>query len=107
MKKFVFPFLMIAILASCNSEDVGTSLSGMADNVKNAMFILGGPGGSRDTVQLDESNAFSYDFTELENAANYYIMSNKETFTLYIAPDMKLDVFFNQTNFLESLNFAG
>ncbi|MCK5821712.1 MAG: TlpA family protein disulfide reductase [Bacteroidales bacterium] len=107
MKKLFVILLLFPLFFSCNQEEPGTKITGMIDNLEAGLFVLGGPGGTRDTVLLNEDNSFEYDFADLEKPGNYYVMSEKDFYSMYIAPGMQLDLYIDKDNFMESLSFAG
>ena len=106
-KLFVLPFLFV-FLFSCNSEKkTGTFLTGSVDNAEEQLFVLAGPGGSRDTVKLNEDKTFEYEFVGLEKASNYYILAGEDAFNMYIMPGDQLDVYFDLSDLTASINFGG
>jgi len=107
MKLFFVGLLLLPLFIACDQEESGTKITGMIDNLESGMFLLGGPGGARDSIMLNEDNSFEYNFLEIEEPGNYYLLSEKDYFPMYIAPGMQLDVYFDKSNFLESINFAG
>jgi len=107
MKKLFVAILMLPLFIACNPKESGTKITGFFDNLEAGMFIMGGPGGSRDTVLLNEDNSFEYTFSEIEKPGNYYILSEHDYAPIYIAPGMQLDVYVDKDNFMESLLFAG
>lgn len=107
MKKLFVALLLLPLFVACNQEESGTKITGIFDNLESGLFIMGGPGGSRDTVLLNEDNSFEYIFLEIEKPGNYFILSDKDYNPMYITPGMHLDVYIDKENFIESLFFAG
>lgn len=108
MRKLFVILLMVPLFFACSEEEKkGTFLTGMADNLEEGHFVLRGPGGTRDTIFLNEDNSFEHSFEGMEKPGNYSILSKDDYFSMYIAPDMQLDVYFDMANFQESINFDG
>ncbi|MEA1876684.1 MAG: TlpA disulfide reductase family protein [Bacteroidota bacterium] len=107
MKKLFVALLLLPFFVACNQEETGTKITGIFDNLEAGLFIMGDPGGSRDTVLLNEDNSFEYTYSEIEKPGNYYIISEKDYALMYIAPGMQLDIYIDKENFIESLFFAG
>ena len=78
MKKLFLLTLIIPLLFACNTGDPVTMLSGTATNVEDGYFILGGPGGAKDTIILNDENNFDFEIKNLEKSANYYVSIEKE-----------------------------
>ena len=107
MRKLLIIFI-VPLLFSCNSEpQTGALLTGSVENLETGFFLMGGPGGSRDSIFTDDEGKFSFELPELKEPYLYYFMSEEEIFRFYFAPGMNLDVSFDQNNFNESMLFAG
>lgn len=101
-------FLLAALAASCSQgPKTGATITGKAENLTDSMFILGGPAGGRDTIRLDEKGAFTITLADLSEPANYYILSGSDYISFLAAPGMKVDLSFDQTDFLNSVRFTG
>ncbi len=107
MRKLFLIIFLVPLLFACEQEEEGTRLTGTADNLESGFFILGGPGGSRDSVFIDENNSFSYEINELTEPTFYYFLVDNDFLRFSIGPDMEVDVYFDKVNFKESINFAG
>ncbi len=110
MKKLFVVLLMVPLFFSCNQESGDanlTKITGIADNLEAGLFVLGSPGGVKDTVQIDGAHSFDFTIVEIEKPGNYYLLSEKDYFPMYIAPGMQLDIYFDKADFMGSLNFGG
>lgn len=109
MRKFFVLPVIIVFLFSCNSgkDQSGTMLTGTADGASEPMFVLGGPGGSRDTVKLNDDNTFEYPFDSLDEPGNFYILAGDDAFAFYVRPGDQLDVYFDVNDLTASINFGG
>lgn len=105
-KKWIF-LLLIPFVFGCNPEHEGVILTGLIENLDNELFVMGGPDGSRDTVLLDETGAFTYENTDLEEANNYYLLLGKEVVYIRLAPGMEMDFYADMSNLKETMGFTG
>lgn len=106
MRKLLLITLIVPLLFACNQEKEGTWLTGTAENVEAGFFILGGPGGAKDSVFIAEDNTFEFDLGEIEKAYKYYILVDKDMFRFQITPNNTVDIYFDKTSFKESIAFA-
>ncbi len=107
MKK-ILVLLVIPLLFSCNTDlQTGAFLSGTVENLESGFFEFGGSGGAKDSILINENGSFEIDLSGLTEPYAYYLLSGNEFFRMYVAPGMKLDIKFDQNNFLESLMFKG
>lgn len=107
MKKLLYLVFLLPLFIACNQKETGTFLSGTADNLESGVFILGGPGGARDSIKLNEDHSFRFDFSDITEPGNYYLLSEDDYCPIYVAPGMQLDVYFDKNDFTGSLNFGG
>ncbi len=108
MRKTILLLAMGAMVFSCTEQaKQGAVITGTAQNLTNGLFILGKPGGGRDTVKLDDKGSFTIKLDELSKPGNYYILSEKDYAPFYVAPGMKLKVAFDKADFKNSIKFDG
>jgi thiol-disulfide isomerase/thioredoxin len=109
MKKLLISLVLIPFLFSCNpAEKKGASLTGKVQNLTSGFFILGGPGGAKDSIRVDAGGSFTHAVPELSKSSNYYILSGKQDYMPFkLNPGMNLDVTFDAGAFKTSLKFAG
>jgi len=107
MKKILFLLAVSALAFSCTEQKNGAVITGKADNLADGFFILGGPGGSRDTVKLDDKGNFKIDLSDITESGNYYVLSGNDHQFFQVAPGMKLELNFDKSNFATSFKFTG
>jgi thiol-disulfide isomerase/thioredoxin len=109
MKKLFIAILLVPFIFACNpAAKKGAELTGKASNLASGFFILGGPGGAKDTVKTDASGAFTVSLAKVVKPSNYYILVGKSDFMRFkVAPGMKLDLSFDASAFKTSLKFSG
>jgi thiol-disulfide isomerase/thioredoxin len=101
--------LLVPFLFACNqTEKSGATLTGSTTNLTAGHFILGGPGGARDSIFLNADGTFTHTFADLTKPANYYILVGTNDYMPFrVAPGMDLAVTFDAANFRPSLKFDG
>jgi len=109
MKKLLLSLVLVPFLFGCNpASKKGADLTGKVQNLSPGFFILGGPGGARDSIRLDANGSFTFAIPELVKPSNYYLLVGKQDYMpFYVAPGMKLDISFDANAFKTSLKFAG
>ena len=109
MKKLLVCFVLVPFLFACNpAEKKGAVLTGKASNLSAGFFIMGGPGGGRDTVKLDAEGKFTFNVNDLAETAGYYILAGPQDYMPFkLAPGMKMDVTFDAAAFKTSIKFTG
>jgi thiol-disulfide isomerase/thioredoxin len=109
MKKVLISILLIPLFFACTTaEKKGATLSGKVENLTAGFFILGGPGGAKDSIKIDAEGKFVHEIPALTKPSNYYLLVGKSDYMPFnIAPGMKLDISFNANAFKTSLKFAG
>jgi len=109
MKKLLLSFILVPFLFSCSPvEKKGANLTGKVQNLTSGFFILGGPGGAKDSIHPDANGSFTHAIPDLTKISNYYILSGEQDYMPFkVAPGMKLDITFDAAAFKSSLRFAG
>lgn len=109
MNKLLLSLVLIPFLFACNSaEKKGATLTGTVQNLSSGFFILGGPGGAKDSIRPDANGSFTYAIPDLAKSSNYYILAGKQDYMPFnLAPGMKLRISFDANAFKTSLKFAG
>lgn len=109
MKKLLLSLVLVPFLFACNpSAKEGAGITGKVQNLPAGFFILGGPGGAKDTIRLAEDGSFSYSIAKLDKPSNYYLLiGNQDYMPFKLAPGMDLDIRFDASAFKASLKFAG
>jgi thiol-disulfide isomerase/thioredoxin len=109
MKKLLISLSITALLFACTTADKkGAVLTGKVQNLSSGFFILGGPGGAKDSIRVDAAGKFTYEIPELAKASNYYLLVGAQDYMPFqVAPGMKLDISFDASAFKTSLKFAG
>jgi thiol-disulfide isomerase/thioredoxin len=109
MKNLLLSLVLVPFLFSCNpAEKKGADLTGKVQNLSSGFFILGGPGGAKDSIRLDANGGFTYALPELSKLSNYYFLVGKSDYMPFkVAPGMKLVVNFDANAFKTSLKFDG
>ncbi|MFC2120642.1 redoxin family protein [Bacteroidota bacterium] len=107
MRKLLI-LLFIPFLFACNNgPQSGAILTGTIENLETDFFQLGGPGGARDSIMVDEEGKFTFKLQDLTEPYAYYFISGEEFFRFYVAPGMNLDIILDQKSFIESIAFKG
>ena len=109
MRKISLLFMLLPLFFGCApKEKQGVSLTGLIENPNKDFFVLGGPGGSRDSVYLDSTGNFTCELPNLtEGALYYFIFDNNNVEYLHLTPGMELDYYADMDNFTESRGFTG
>jgi len=108
MKKILISLIIVPFLFACNPvAKKGADLTGKVQNLSAGFFILGGPGGAKDSIHPDANGSFTYDIPELAKPSNYYLIAGKDYMPFKIAPGMKLEINFDANAFKTSLRFEG
>ncbi len=107
MRKLLTFLLLIPLAFGCSPKQEGVVLTGLIENLEKELFVMGGPGGSRDTVLLDETGNFTYEMPDLTKAANYYLLLGKEVVYIRLAPGMEMDFYADMSNLKETMGFSG
>lgn len=109
MKKLLLSVFLVPFLFSCSpTVKKGAELTGTVKNLTSGFFILGGPGGAKDSIRLDASGKFSHSIKDLSDVSNYYILSGAQDYMPFkVAPGMNLDISFDAAAFKTSLIFTG
>lgn len=109
MKNLFLPLLLIPFFFACTqTEKQGATLNGKVTNLASGFFILGGPGGAKDSIKLDATGSFTHAVPVLKKMSNYYILVGSQDYMPFkLGPGMELDVAFDARDFKASLKFAG
>ncbi|MCX6223892.1 MAG: hypothetical protein NTV01_03960 [Bacteroidia bacterium] len=109
MKKLLLSIFLVPFLFSCNpAKKKGAALTGKVQNLTSGFFILGDPGGAKDSIRPDANGSFTYVIPELAKPSNYYLLVGKQDYMPFnLAPGMKLEINFDAAAFKTSLKFAG
>lgn len=109
MKKLFLSFILIPFLFACNpAEKKGATLTGKVQNLTSGFFMLGGPGGAKDSIRLDAGGSFTHSIPDLSKSSNYYILVGAQDYMPFkIIPGMNLEITFDASAFKTSLKFAG
>jgi thiol-disulfide isomerase/thioredoxin len=109
MKKLLVSLVLVPFLFSCNQVDKkGATLTGKVQNLTSGFFILGGPGGAKDSIKPDANGNFTHAIPVLLKPSNYYLLVGKQDYMpFHVAPGMKLEISFDAAAFKTSLTFAG
>jgi len=107
MRNLLTLTLILAFASSCIPKQEGVLLTGMVENLEKGLFIIGGPGGSRDTVMLDEAGNFTWENPEIIEAGNYYLIFGQEVIYISLAPGMEMDFYADMKNLKETMGFSG
>lgn len=108
MKNTLSLLILVPLLFACSpKEKQGIKLTGMVENLGENQIVLGGPGGSRDTILLDESGNFLFENQDLDESALHYLFIGDEFIYMHLAPGMELDLYADMANFSESTGFSG
>ena len=108
MRKYLIIIVLIPLFFACTpAEKKGAVITGKVDNMQKEFFFMGGPGGARDSVFLDENGGFTYNLPDLAEPTWYYILDGNNYFRMYINPGAELDLYFDGASFKESLGFTG
>ncbi|MFA6128982.1 MAG: TlpA disulfide reductase family protein [Bacteroidales bacterium] len=109
MKKLLLSLLLAPFLFSCNpAEKKGATLTGRVQNLTSGFFMLGGPGGAKDSIKLDSNGSFTHAIPELSKSSNYYILSGTQDYMPFkLTPGMNLEVTFDANAFKTSIKFSG
>ncbi len=108
MKNLLSLLLLAALLAGCAPKTPqGASVTGLIDNLEKGAFVMGGPGGARDSVFLDETGHFIFEKPELTEPGTYYMIFGRDVIYLYLAPGMQMDFYADMNTFAESKGFSG
>jgi thiol-disulfide isomerase/thioredoxin len=109
MKKLFILVALIPLLFACNPvAKKGATLTGKVTNLTSGFFMLGGPGGAKDSIRLDAGGKFTFTVDGLSKPSNYYILVGKQDYMPFnLAPGMNLDISFDANAFKSSLRFSG
>ncbi len=109
MRKLLLSFILVPFLFSCNpTVKKGAGLTGTVKNLTSGFFMLGGPGGAKDSIRPDATGKFTHSIKDLTEMANYYILSGAQDYMPFkVAPGMSLDISFDAAAFKTSLKFSG
>jgi thiol-disulfide isomerase/thioredoxin len=107
--KNLLPFLLIPFFFACTqAEKQGATINGKVTNLASGFFILGGPGGIKDSIKLDATGRFTHAVPVLKKMTNYFILVGSQDYMpCTLGPGMDLDVAFNAKDFKASLKFTG
>lgn len=109
MKNLLLSLVLVPFLFACNpAEKKGAELTGKAQNLASGFFILGGPGGAKDSIKTDPNGNFSFPVPDLSMPSDYYLLIGKQDYMpFHLAPGMKLEISFDASAFKSTLKFAG
>ncbi len=109
MKKLFLSFILIPFLFGCTpTVKKGAELSGTVKNLTSGIFVLGGPGGAKDSIHLDATGKFTFPIKDLTKVSNYYLLSGGKDYAPFkVGPGMKLNISFDAAAFKTSLKFEG
>jgi thiol-disulfide isomerase/thioredoxin len=108
MKNLLLSLILVPCLFACNQGGKDTvDLTGNVKNLPAGFFVLGGPGGAKDTITLEADGSFLHTLTELSKPSSYYLMIMNEYMPFKVAPGMKLDISFDASAFKRTLQFSG
>ncbi len=106
MKKLFILLSLISMFACTSKEPVNKStISGTVSN-KSADFLLLSYGRDIDTIAVNEDGTFSFT-RELDKAGSFYLRSERDYASIYLAPGYNLIVNFDAKDFTNSLLFEG
>ena len=90
MKKNLIFLILIPLMFACSQQpNEGVVITGLIENYDSDVFQVGGPGGSRDSVMLDETGNFTYENSEITDADNYYLLIGNDVVYIYLNSGME------------------
>ena len=108
MKNLILILSIPVLLSACTGETPkGAVITGKAENLSEGMFILGGPGGARDTITVDEKGAFTINIDEVKGIATYYVLDKNDFQTFKVRYGMDLKLYFDKSDFKGTIRFEG
>ncbi len=109
MKKVLLSFILIPFVFGCTPKaEKGAEITGTVKNLTSGFFILGGPGGAKDSIHIDANGNFTHAIPGLAKTSHYYLLSGAQDYMPFkVSPGMKLKVSFDASAFKTSLLFEG
>jgi thiol-disulfide isomerase/thioredoxin len=109
MKNLFLSLLLLPFIFACNTaEKKGAKFTGNVTGLDTTFFILGGPGGSRDTLRVDAEGNFSYSLPDLDEMTNYFFLIGKSGVVRFkLEPGMDMKIKFDAADPKGTLSFEG
>ena len=107
MKKYLTLLLLIPLAIACTPKNDGVAITGLIENLDKDNFVMGGPGGSRDSVFLDEGGNFVYEDTDIDEGGLHYMIFGNDVLYLWLAPGMEMDFYADMSDLKRTMGFTG